>query len=146
MTAKTLCTCFEPFGPWQQNASQLVVERLGRRTRPAVRFQQYPVDYGAARALLLADLADPYVHIVHLGQAATCQEIQLEALAVNLAGDVGESHRQFRRLVTDGPAAYATAMPIDRWLARLQQSGVPARISYHAGTYLCNAVYYLSSY
>ena len=146
MTASTLCTCFEPFGPWEQNASQLVVQQLRRQRRAHSKFRSYPVDYGAARALLMKDLGGDYANIVHLGQAANCADIQLEAVAANLAGDIDETHRQFRQIITEGPPAYTTTMPIDRWQTELQQSGIPARISHHAGTYLCNAVYYLSAH
>jgi pyroglutamyl-peptidase len=35
-------------------------------------------------------------------------------------------------------------MPLDRWHQLLLRQSIPAQISYHAGTYLCNAIMYLT--
>ncbi|MCA9161188.1 MAG: hypothetical protein KDA72_22815, partial [Planctomycetales bacterium] len=37
-----------------------------------------------------------------------------------------------------------SAMPLGRWAEMLRQAGIPAVVSYHAGTFLCNATMYLT--
>ena len=37
-------------------------------------------------------------------------------------------------------------MPLDRWSAKLRHAKIPAAVSYHAGTFLCNAIMYLTHY
>jgi pyroglutamyl-peptidase len=49
-------------------------------------------------------------------------------------------------LVEGGPIAYRSGLPLGDWAVRLRESGIPAEISYHAGTYLCNATLYFSCY
>ena len=49
-----------------------------------------------------------------------------------------------RGTVAGAPEAYRTQMPLDRWAHLLQQRSIPAQVSYHAGTYLCNAIMFLS--
>jgi pyroglutamyl-peptidase len=57
-----------------------------------------------------------------------------------------QSPEQFRPLVEGGPEAFRSGLPLGGWAVRLRESGIPAEISYHAGTYLCNATLYFSSY
>ena len=47
-------------------------------------------------------------------------------------------------LITDGPAAYRTSLPLERCHRALVSAGIPSDVSHHAGTYLCNAALYLS--
>jgi len=50
----------------------------------------------------------------------------------------------FEPLDQDGPVAYRTDLPLAEWAAKIRKAGIPCRVSYHAGTYFCNAVLYLS--
>ena len=49
------------------------------------------------------------------------------------------------KLIKEAPEAYGTVLPIDRCSEQLIKAGIPAKVSYHAGTYLCNAIYFLTS-
>ena len=40
--------------------------------------------------------------------------------------------------------AYRSSLPLADWAVKLRRAGVPAQVSYHAGTYLCNATLYWS--
>jgi pyroglutamyl-peptidase len=42
--------------------------------------------------------------------------------------------------------AYQSQLPLGDWATALRQEGIPTVVSYHAGTYLCNATLYLSHY
>jgi pyroglutamyl-peptidase len=44
--------------------------------------------------------------------------------------------------VADGPAAYAGTLPLRAILEELTADGIPAHLSYTAGTYLCNYTLY----
>jgi pyroglutamyl-peptidase len=37
-------------------------------------------------------------------------------------------------------------LPLADWATKLRGAGIPAQVSYHAGTYLCNATLYYSHY
>ena len=45
-------------------------------------------------------------------------------------------------VITDGPTAYFTTLPIKAMVNSLKQQGIPAAVSYTAGTYVCNTVFY----
>jgi pyroglutamyl-peptidase len=49
-------------------------------------------------------------------------------------------------LIDGAPTAYQTSMPLDQFREELLNERIPASITYHAGTYLCNAVFYLTQH
>jgi pyroglutamyl-peptidase len=126
------------------NASQLCLQsllpQLPADCEAAVRV--YPVEFAAARPLLEADLAEDYDLAIHLGQAQNTSRLRLEAVGLNVGAVPGASESECFPLVAGGPAAYQTALPLATWAEALRTEGIPAYVSWHAGTYLCNATLY----
>ena len=100
----------------------------------------------AVKEKLAADLAADYDFALHLGQAPGSTRIQLESLAINVGGSSHQTPEEFRALVAEGPVAYRSPLPLAAWSVRLREAQIPAEVSYHAGTYLCNATMYFSCY
>jgi pyroglutamyl-peptidase len=103
-----------------------------------------PVDFDAVQARLAEDLSADYDYAIHVGQAPGSSQVQLEAVGLNIAceGDAGID----RRLCDDGPLAYRSTLPLFDWTQRIRAAGIPAEVSFHAGTYLCNAALYFTHY
>jgi pyroglutamyl-peptidase len=143
-----LITAFEPYDRWQENASWLALVDLTRDLPPGPKVvtRRYPVDFEIARSRLYEDLAADYDYALHLGQAPGIGRIHLEAIGVNVGGHSSQTPDQYQPLVPGGPAAYQTALPLADWAQEIRASGIPCQVSYHAGTYLCNAVFYLSQH
>ena len=157
-----LVTAFEPYGEWAQNASWLALVELTRNLpdAPQVVTRRYPVDFAVVKRRLAEDLAANYDFALHLGQAPGSAQIRLEAIGLNLGGvpasrlasasgstTPGETMSgDLMTLCDDGPLAYRSQLPLADWAARLRQEGIPTQVSYHAGTYLCNALLYWSHY
>jgi pyroglutamyl-peptidase len=141
-----LITAFEPYDRWPENASWLALVELTRELPPGPKVvtRRYPVDFEKARALLRDDLAADYDYALHLGQAPGLCRIHLEAIGVNVGGHTTQTPDQFQPLVEGGPAAYRSSLPLADWAAKIHQLGIPCQVSYHAGTYLCNALLYLT--
>lgn len=141
---RVLVTAFGPFGGWESNSSWLCLQHLTRELpmEPQLTTRLYPVDFVEARNRLAEDLKGGHDVAIHLGQAAGISHIHLEAIAVNAAE--GFPGRETDVLDPTGPAAFRTSLPVARWARLLSQQGVPARVSYHAGTYLCNGLFYWS--
>jgi pyroglutamyl-peptidase len=142
-----LITAFEPFDRWKTNASWLALVELARRLpgNARVTTRLYPVELDGLRHCLSEDLAADYEVCIHLGQAAASPCIRLEAIAINLVTGP-EQPEEGVVLAGDGPVAFRTQLPLTRWANELRQRGIPACVSHHAGTYLCNAALYLSHY
>jgi len=141
-----LITAFEPYDDWPENSSWLALMELTRDlpAQPQVVTRRYPVDFEAARARLTEDLAANYDFALHLGQAPGISRVHLEAIGINIGGHSGQSPDQFQPLAPGGPAAYQSALPLADWSAKIRELGIPCQVSYHAGTYLCNALLYLT--
>lgn len=143
---RILLTAFEPYAEWPSNSSWLTLVALLRHRTPSATLvtRRYPVDYARLEQALYKDLAQDFDAVLHLGQAPGSPMIRLEALAINAGGSITEGGSGIQRLVSAAPEAYRTRMPLERWAQLLQARSLPAQISYHAGTYLCNAVMFLS--
>lgn len=143
-----LITAFEPYDRWRSNSSWLALVRLTQQLpgRPTIVTRLYPVDFAAVKEKLANDLRANHDYAIHLGQAPGSTRVQLESIAINIGGSSMQTPDQFRPLVDGGPVAYRSPLPLSQWSVRLRESGIPAQVSFHAGTYLCNATLYFSCY
>ncbi|HEY2881318.1 MAG TPA: pyroglutamyl-peptidase I [Pirellulales bacterium] len=145
---RVLLTAFEPYDRWKANASWLTLVQVTQHLpeEPQITTRLYPVDYEELKRRLEADLAGNYDYALHLGQAPNSSRIQLEAVGLNIGGSSSQSPDQYRPLAGDGPVAYRSALPLADWAVKLRRGGIPAQVSFHAGTYLCNATLYWAHY
>lgn len=141
-----LLTAFEPYDRWPENASWLALVELTRELPSNIKIvtRRYPVDFEIARQRLHDDLTANYDFALHLGQSPGIGRIHLEAIGVNIGGHSTQTPDEFQPLVAEGPAAYQSQLPLTQWAAQIRDLGIPCQVSYHAGTYLCNALLYLT--
>jgi pyroglutamyl-peptidase len=145
--SSVLLTAFEPYESWSTNASWSALVELTRDlpSLPQITTRLYPVDFALVRERLAYDLQANYDYALHLGQAPGSARIQLEAIGVNVASSERDQLAP-PPLMPDGPMAYRSSLPLDEWCTKLRNAGIPAEVSFHAGTYLCNAALYLTHY
>lgn len=155
---RVLLTAYGPYGDWPQNASWLALQEFLRGHSKSsdstnglqITTRLYPVNFAELPGRLESDLADRYDVALHLGQAPGAGRIALESIGLNLGqdrlADGGEQPASAFPLAADGPIAYQSRLPLADWAGLLQSEGIPAAVSFHAGTYLCNAALYLSHY
>lgn len=143
---RVLVTAFKPYDNWPSNASWLALIELTRNLPclPEVTTRLYDVDFEQVGARLAEDLAADYDYAIHVGQAPGSTRVQLEAIGINVGGHSRQLPDEFQPLVADGPVAYRSQLPLARLAGRLRDEGIPGQVSYHAGTYLCNATLYLA--
>jgi pyroglutamyl-peptidase len=143
---RVLLTAFEPYDEWSQNSSWLALVELlkDRPTSLELVTRRYPVDLKAVRGKLPQDLSTGFDAVLHLGQSPGATSLKLEAIALNVAGCMEKSGEVLKPIVEQGPLAYSSQMPLARWAQLLRESAIPASVSYHAGTFLCNATMYLT--
>jgi len=144
--ARVLLTAFDAYDSWSSNASWLTLIELTRElpTEPQVTTRRYPVDFELLPERLEHDLDGSYDHVILLGQAPGSTEVRLETIGLNRGVRAAGGHLAGEALVPDGPLAYATGMQVEPICQRIRAAGIPCSISFHAGTYLCNAALYLS--
>tara|TARA_A100001391_G_scaffold205036_2_gene203116 strand:+ start:2815 stop:3399 length:585 start_codon:yes stop_codon:yes gene_type:complete len=138
---RVLLTAFEPYDRWPDNASWLALIDLTRWYDGPVEIvtRRYPVDLGRMSEKLRAELQEDYDFAVHCGQAPGSSRLRLESIGLNLRTDGSE-------ILSDAPAAYRSPLPLSAVAAQIREAGIPAAVSHHAGTYLCNAALFLSQH
>ena len=141
---KVLITGFEPFGGSAVNPSQQLVDALDGDVAKAL----LPVSYARAAGALRDAIAEhePDV-VICFGQADGRTGISIERFAHNLdeatTTDNDEAPGSGAPIDPDGPAAYASSLPVDDIVAALRAEGIPAQPSRDAGGFLCNHVFYV---
>jgi pyroglutamyl-peptidase len=145
---RVLLTAFEPYGPWTENAAWMLLQHLTQKlpTEPQITTRLYPVEFAALRECLSSDLQNNYDVALLLGQAPGSAQIALESIAINVALPLETKPNEAIPLTDDGPVAYRSSLPLKDWSREIQSLGIPTTISHHAGTYLCNAAFYLAHY
>ena len=139
--SRVLLTAFEPYDRWSENASWLALADLTNWYEGPVKLttRRYPLRLSAMSERLRKDLQEDYDHAIHIGQAVGSAWIQLQSIGLNVGCDGSP-------LVTDGPEAYRSPLPLASYANVLKGAGIPAAVSYHAGTDGCNAAMYLSQH
>ncbi len=142
---------FEKFGGLSSNPSQLVVEELAREDQAALGCQLItcvlPTEYAASVEKINRLISENNPSIVlGLGVASSRQTVCLERFALNIDDAVVKDNAGFVRVGEEiepgGPEALITLIDLPSILKSLTDQDIPATISNHAGTYVCNHVYY----
>ena len=140
-----LLTGFEPFDGGRVNPSGEVARRLdGSRIGAAtVIGRVLPVSFARLPALIgelvAAERPDA---MVGMGLASGEPAIRLEQFGINRAHSDRADNDGLapvdRPLDPAGPAARIGSLALGQALERLRAAGIPARLSFHAGTHCCN--------
>ncbi|HJA28980.1 MAG TPA: pyroglutamyl-peptidase I [Candidatus Olsenella pullicola] len=144
---KVLVTGFEPFGGATINPALEAVMRLPNEIAGAeVVTAQIPVVFGKDAAAVAAaiDAERPDV-VLCVGQAGGRSHITPEFVGINYANariPDNEGNQPVGRLEEDGPDAYFATLPVFAMVDAARAAGVPAAVSYTAGTFCCNEVLY----
>ena len=151
---RVLLTGFDPFGSDRLtshpvNPSWLAVQALhGQWVKGHVLVAaQLPTVFDAATAELLRLIRQQRPAIVIcVGQAGGRSALSLERVAVNLVDahipDNAGQQPHNQPVVAGAPAAYFSSLPVTDILKALEAAGLPAELSYTAGPFVCNHVFY----
>lgn len=159
---KVLVTAFDAFGGEPVNpAARAVVGLAGLAARRRegcgtdagdcrtveLITAEIPTVFGesAARVQRLIDEQAPDV-LICVGQAGGAHGIRVERVALNIdsarIADNAGNRPSERPIAGDGPVAYWATIPTCEIVDALKAQGIPAFLSYTAGTFVCNHVFY----
>lgn len=144
---KVLVTGFEPFDGATINPALEAVRRLPAKIAGAdVVTVQIPVVFekGPAAVEAAIEAEQPDV-VLCIGQAGGRSHMAAEFVGINFANariPDNEGNQPVGRLVEDGPDAYFSTVPVFAMVDAARAAGVPAFVSYTAGTFCCNEVLY----
>ena len=148
MTKKLLITGFDPFGAETLNPSWEAVKLLPNALGGyALTKLEIPTVFGVAaqRVLETANRLQPDV-ILLIGQAGGRTAVTPEVVGINLREaripDNAGVKLTNAPIAPEGPAAYFTTVPVREMVNAINAAGIPASLSYSAGTFVCNDVLY----
>ena len=143
-----LLTGFAPFGASKINPSYEAVKRipehLGAHT---VIRAELPVEYDRCGGVLLSLIRehDPDC-VLCVGQAAGRDGISLENIAVNVKASASPDNAGIsfsgEKIIPDGAESLQVRLPLRELCTLLTEADIRAKISYSAGTYVCNNLLY----
>ncbi|GAA2128596.1 pyroglutamyl-peptidase I [Arthrobacter humicola] len=145
-----LLTGFEPFGGETTNPSWTAARSAARLLRSEgldVRAVELPCVFGTSATVLEEALERFRPELVLCtGHAGGRARISLERVAINCDDaripDNAGNRPVDEPVVSGGPAAYFTSLPVKAALAALAAEQIPAEVSQSAGTYVCNHTFY----
>lgn len=153
-----ILTGFEAFNGRSINPSSMIVEKI--REPENVRLIKYilPVEFKKTTVLLknIVETESPDI-ILSIGQAGNVPHISVERVAINMDNCMSSDGRNVlpdssgdaaidRKIFEDGENAYFATIPVNDIVKKVNEAGVACRMSYSAGTYVCNHVMYVGAY
>ena len=145
---KILLAAFDPFGGDTVNPAQKAVEAVSDHIAgaeivkiivPTVFDKSIDTVYEAMKR------EQPDVTFC-IGQAGGRYELTPERVAINLNDaripDNEGKQPLDQKIFEDGENAYFTLLPVKAMVERIRQAGIPASVSYTAGTFVCNHLMY----
>ena len=145
---KLLITGFEPFGGEQINPSWEAVKRLPDVINGyELTKLRIPVVFGVAAEKVISEAGAIHPDVILcVGQAGGRNAITPELVGINLRHaaipDNNGAQPSDEEISADGADAYFTTLPVRKIAAAIEAYGVPSRVSYSAGAYVCNDVLY----
>ena len=145
---KVLVTGFDPFGGDKVNPAYEAVKLIPEEVAGAKIIKlEIPTVFAESGSVLKEAMKKEQPDIVIcVGQAGGRAAVSLERVAINLAEARIPDNKGNQpigvKLEEDGETAYFTSLPIKAMMKNIQEHGLPAYISYTAGTFVCNDIMY----
>lgn len=145
---KLLITGFEPFGGQTVNPSWEAVALLPETVGPwKLHKLRIPVEYGEAARLTLEKAREMGAEaVISVGQAGGRGAVTPEVIGIDLreAAIPDNAGRLCKGEAIDpeGPDGLFSSLPVREMTAAIGEKGIPAKLSYSAGAYVCNDVLY----
>lgn len=149
---KLLLTAFEPFGNDTINSAMETIKLVGDEIAGATIVKKYlPVVFDKAGELLRDTILNEKPDVVLcIGQAAGRSEITPEVIAINLQDSIAQDNEGNcpceQKCIPDGKNAYFSNLPNKKIVEAIKSKNISSRLSYSAGTYVCNDVMYTLMY
>lgn len=149
---KILITGFDPFGGETANPAYEAVKLLPDTVAGAkIIKMEVPTQFFRAGEVLEAAMQKHKPDaVICIGQAGGRAAITPEKVGINLMDGRIPDNAGYQPVDVpireDGERAYFSSLPVKAMVHRIQEAGIPAALSYTAGTYVCNYLLYTLLY
>ena len=144
---KILITGFDPFAGESINPSYEIVKRLGDIDGVELFKLEIPTVFEKAASIISnkIDEIKPDA-VISIGQAGGRTSISPEVIGVNLRhASIEENEKNkpdFEKIIEDGEDGLFSTIEVRDIVDDIKAAGIPADLSYSAGTFVCNDVLY----
>ena len=144
---KLLLTAFDPFGGAEINPAEEAVRRVKAPEGAGLVRLTVPTVFGKAARVVneKIDREKPDA-VVCVGQAGGRDAITPERVAINLMdASIADNERNQpvdEPVAADGENALFATFPAKAIAEEIRKAGIPAKVSYSAGTFVCNSLFY----
>ncbi len=142
---KILVTGFKPFLGEKINPSEMLAHELAVNF-PEVTALILPVEFKKSFEILKNHISEhKYDYLVSIGQASGRSKICFEKIGLNW---IQTEHKDESGSlpkpgnIAEGPLALMTAFPVDEIYQSLKAESFPVEISFSAGAFVCNDLYF----
>ncbi len=145
---KILITGFEPFGGESVDPAYEAVKLLPDMAGDIqIVKMEIPTVFGEAGKVVETGILQHQPDaVICVGQAGRRADIGVERVAINLVEasipDNAGNQPMDVKVQENGDTAYFATIPVKAMVKNIKDHGIPASISYTAGTYVCNSVMY----
>ncbi len=145
-----LVTGFEPFGGETCNPSSEVLTHLPARVGLArVISAALPVQFARSQEILFGLIEEHQPHyLLMLGEAGGRSKISLERVALNWMDARIPDHAGFQPsgepIFPDTENALFSTLPLEDMCVTLERENIPVEYSLTAGSYVCNALFFVA--
>ncbi len=145
---KVLLTAFDPFGGEPVNPAQEAVAAVADKIAGADIVKcVVPTVFGKSIETVHAAMQKEQPDVTFcIGQAGGRFGLTPERVAINLNDariEDNEGNQPLDEVIfEDGKNAYFTTLPVKAMVAKIKEAGLPASVSYTAGTFVCNHLMY----
>lgn len=143
---KILVTGFKPFLKEKINPSEKLANQL-KQVFDHVESLILPVEFENSFEILKKKIEEIKPdHVIMMGQASGRQNVCLEKIGLNWIQsehkDEAEILPKTGRIIPDVELALMTSFPVDAIFLHLKKAQLPVEISFSAGSYVCNDLYF----
>ena len=148
MGKRILVTGFDPFGGETVNPSWEAVKRLPDRIgEHEIHKLKLPTVFSKGAELAICEAERIAAEaILCVGQAGGRDSLTPELVAINLRHaaipDNQGQQPSDEPICADGPCAYFATLPVRKMAQAVMDADLPARVSYSAGSFVCNDLFY----
>jgi len=145
---KILLTAFDPFGGEPVNPAQKAVEAVSDVVAGAEVVKCIvPTVFGKSIETVYEAMKREKPDVTFcIGQAGGRVGLTPERVAINLNdARIPDNEGQQpldTKIFEDGENAYFTSLPVKAMVEKIKEAGIPASVSYTAGTFVCNHLMY----
>ena len=145
---RILYTGFSPFGGESINPSFEALKLLPEKIAGAeVVIREIPTEFGRGPEAVLKAVKELSPDaVICVGQAGGRASVTPEYIGINCRNaripDNAGQKPEFERIRPEGPDGIFSRLPVALIAEKCREKGIPAAVSYSAGTYVCNDLMY----